>query len=307
MEPAWSQLRMCLLRAEAPALLHGSWLWPTGCCRLIARHLPAAYQSDIALPHLHGYIFGCPFQHFLCSKSYLLFREVPWPTKPTQFRSLDTSGYFDSLESRLSDTLKVPLPYSFCYLQAYWCASGSHENAQGLRSSCMIDFTGSFSFVFLHSFLVSPVLRFRLWFVHGLIGACQRNCGLRRSCFYLGVISHLTIVHFSSAASRMFTGLPISVYGFLFSGVGFCTRHTKPLHATKPSVATSITPPPEGRLLRSRLLSSILAFRCSRVVINGTRSAMGFALFLSEWWKKYLLLYTVLFGHCFGKREERFA
>jgi hypothetical protein len=208
---------------------------------------------------------------------------------------------------RLSDTLKVPLPYSFCYLQAYWCASGSHENAQGLRSSCMIDFTGSFSFVFLHSFLVSPVLRFRLWFVHGLIGACQRNCGLRRSCFYLGVISHLTIVHFSSAASRMLTGLPISVYGFLFSGVGFCTRHTEPLHATKPSVATSIMPPPEGRLLRSRLLSSILAFRCSRVVINGTRSAMGFALFLSEWWKKYLLLYTVLFGHCFGKREERFA
>jgi hypothetical protein len=54
-----------------------------------------------------------------------------------------------------------------------------------------------------------------------------------------------------------------------------------------------VMPPLEGRLLRSRLLSWILAFRCSRVVINGTRSAMGFALFLLERRKKYLLLYLV--------------
>jgi hypothetical protein len=65
--------------------------------------------------------------------------------------------------------------------------------------------------------LLSPVLRFRLWFAHGLIGACQRNCGLRRFCFLIQVSYRtLTIVHFSSAASRMFTevahlGLRISL------------------------------------------------------------------------------------------------
>jgi hypothetical protein len=91
-------------------------------------------------------------------------------------------------------------------------------------------------------------------------------------------------------------GLPTLVYGFIFSGVGFGFQHTESLHSTKPSAATKVMPPLEGRLLRSRLLSSILAFRSSRVVINGTRSAMAFALFLLEWWKKYLLFYMVRTG-----------
>jgi hypothetical protein len=100
-----------------------------------------------------------------------------------------------------------------------------------------------------------------------------------------------TIVHFSTLPQECLRRLPISVYGFHFSGVGFRFQHAESLHATNPSAATKVMPPLEGRLLCLRLLSSILAFRCSRVVINGTRSAMGFALFLLERRKKYLLLY----------------
>jgi hypothetical protein len=99
--------------------------------------------------------------------------------------------------------------------------------------------------------------------------------------------------------------LPISVYGFHFSGVGFRFQHAESLHATNPSAATKVMPPLEGRLLCSRLLSSILAFRCSRVVINGTRSAMGFALFLLEQRKNTFCFIWVLDRHCFGQREGR--
>ena len=70
--------------------------------------------------------------------------------------------------------------------------------------------------------------------------------------------------------------------------------------------------PLESCLLRSRLCfsSSIVAFRCSRVVINGTRSAMGNSLIsLGAVGTKYLLLFMGFSSpprHYFGQTEEIF-
>jgi hypothetical protein len=103
--------------------------------------------------------------------------------------------------------------YSLSYLhthththtQIYWRHSGSHENASGLRSSRMIDFSVVFSPSAL-SYHGYYVLDFGL--SHGLIGACQRNCGLSALMFYhLGATSRFYDCSFPKRfLSRLCTG-----------------------------------------------------------------------------------------------------
>lgn len=89
------------------------------------------------------------------------------------------------------------------------------------------------------------------------------------------------------------------VHGCFFLGSAGASRasshSTRPIRWRLPRMLPSL----EGRLLCLRVFfpcsssSSIIAFRHSRVVINGTRSAMGFALFhFGAVGKKYLLLFS---------------
>lgn len=238
-------------------------------------------------------------------------------TRIIQSRPLDTFGRFDSLKPRLPDPPTAQPPYSLSYLHTYWRHSGSYENASGLQSFCTIDFPivvpPFFFFSFSFRSLLSWVLRFRLWFVHGLIGACQRNCGFSALMFYhLGCHLALLRLFLSSALPlRICTGglLYPLVHGCFFFGAGWRFQGVKSLLALHTLVATNGSAIAGGLLITFTNVfffpSSIVAFRCSRVVINGTRWAIRNSLFsIRAVGTKYLSLFYRLFPACASFRAN---
>lgn len=207
-------------------------------------------------------------------------------TRIIQSRPLDTFGRFDSFKPRLPDPPTAQPPYSLSYLHTYWRHSGSYENASGLQLFCTIDFTIVVRFSFSFRSFLSWVLRFRLWFVHGLIGACQRNCGFSALMLYhLGCHLALLRLFISSALPlRICTGglLYPLVHGCFFFGAGWRFQGVKSLLALHTLAATNGSAIAGGLLITFMNVffpSSIVAFRCSRVVINGTRLAIRNSLY----------------------------
>lgn len=120
-----------------------------------------------------------------------------------------------------------------------------------------------------------------------------------------------TTVYFLSATPRMFTECCFNYwFTVFFYGVGCRYQHTRSLHASNPPAATKGSATTGWSLVMFTTSSpssfySHRRLRCSRVVINGTRTAIGFASFLSELGKIPLCFFMVRHRHCSWDRDGK--